>query len=106
MNYLVVAGAELASLMSHIWIVEVRPIIYKKSKGYGIRFIQNELKVWSFIKATELREQRQSDSRDSPHLRVSLEVSFVKRLEVALVRAWGRGLVSWWDRVGDVGGAE
>lgn len=30
----------------------------------------------------------------------------MKRLDVALVRAWGRGLASWWDRVGDVGGAE
>lgn len=40
------------------------------------------------------------------YLRVSFEVSLVKRLEVALVRAWGRGLGSWWDRVGEVGGAE
>lgn len=40
------------------------------------------------------------------YLRVSFEVSLVKRLEVALVRAWGSGLASWWDRVGDVGGAE
>lgn len=40
------------------------------------------------------------------YLRVSLEVSLLKRLEVALVRAWGRGLVSWWDKVGEVGGAE
>lgn len=28
------------------------------------------------------------------YLRVSLEVSLVKRLEVALVRAWGSGLAS------------
>lgn len=40
------------------------------------------------------------------YLRVSLEVSLVKRLEVALVRACGRGLASWWDSVGEVGGAE
>lgn len=40
------------------------------------------------------------------YLRVSFEVSLVKRLEVALVRACGRGLASWWDRVGEVGGAE
>ena len=40
------------------------------------------------------------------YLRVSLEVILVKRLEVALVRACGRGLASWWDRVGEVGGAE
>lgn len=37
---------------------------------------------------------------------MSFEVSLVKRLEVALVRACGRGLASWWDRVGEVGGAE
>lgn len=30
----------------------------------------------------------------------------MKRLEVARVRACGRGLASWWDRVGEVGGAE
>lgn len=40
------------------------------------------------------------------YLRVSFEVSLVKRLEVALVRACGRGLASWWDKVGEVGGAE
>lgn len=40
------------------------------------------------------------------YLRVSFEVSLVKRLEVARVRACGRGLASWWDRVGEVGGAE
>lgn len=40
------------------------------------------------------------------YLRVSLEVSLVKRLDVALVRAWGSGLASWCDRVGEVGGAE
>lgn len=39
-------------------------------------------------------------------LRVSFEVSLVKRLEVALVRAWVNGLASWCDRVGEVGGAE
>lgn len=37
-------------------------------------------------------------------LRVSLEVSLLNRLEVARVRAWGKGLASW-DRVGEVGGA-
>lgn len=40
------------------------------------------------------------------YLRVSFEVILVKRLEVALVRACGRGLASWWDKVGEVGGAE
>lgn len=40
------------------------------------------------------------------YLRVSFEVSLVKRLEVALVRAWVNGLASWCDRVGEVGGAE
>lgn len=30
----------------------------------------------------------------------------MKRLDVALVRAWGSGLGSWCDSVGDVGGAE
>ncbi|KAG7274640.1 hypothetical protein CRUP_009683 [Coryphaenoides rupestris] len=40
----------------------------------------------------------------SPYLRVSLEVSLLKRLVVARVRAWGRGVASW-DRVGEVGAA-
>ena len=40
------------------------------------------------------------------YLRVSLEVSLVKRLEVARLRACGSGLASWWERVGEVGGAE
>ena len=39
------------------------------------------------------------------YLRVSLEVSLVKRLEVARLRAWGSEPASW-DRVGEVGGAE
>lgn len=40
------------------------------------------------------------------YLRVSLDVSLVKRLAVALLRPWGSGLASWWDKVGEVGGAE
>ncbi|TNN76684.1 hypothetical protein EYF80_013136 [Liparis tanakae] len=43
---------------------------------------------------------------DGPGLGRFLIPSLLKRLEVALVRAWGRGLASWWDKVGEVGGAE
>lgn len=58
------------------------------------------------VTVTELTVTEVTVTEVTAYLRVSLEVSLVKRLEVARLRACGRGLASWWDRVGEVGGAE